>query len=190
MNAVIGQDLRSLRDRPFDLLRELERRSKTALAGVAGDDVSVEEWVGVGFRLGEEQFVVARDKVREIMMVPDHVTRVPGAKDWVTGLANIRGQLLPIVDLKSFLGVGAGLGQRSARVMVANSAAAPVGLVVDGVFGFRRFLASEYDGGTPETILRGEQYLGGSYVRGKNVWPVFNMDALLASEAFKRAALG
>ena len=78
--------LRSLKDHPFDLLREIERRSKTALAGATGQSVDVEEWVGIGFRLGDEQFVVARDRVREVLMVPPFITRVPGAKAWLRGL--------------------------------------------------------------------------------------------------------
>ncbi len=102
--------LRSLKDHPFDLLREIERRSKTALAGATGVDVNVEEWVGIGFRLGDEQFIVSRDSIREVLMVPAFITRVPGARSWVRGLANVRGHLLPIVDLKAFLGAGSNRG--------------------------------------------------------------------------------
>ena len=42
MTSQSDAELRSLRDQPFDLLRELERRSKAALAGALGNDVDVE----------------------------------------------------------------------------------------------------------------------------------------------------
>ena len=133
MAETPGTELRALRDRPFDLLRELERRSKVALAGASGDDVDIdaEEWVGIGFRLADEQFIVARDDIREVLMVPALIARVPGAKPWIRGLANVRGQLLPIIDLKSFLGAGRFSGQRDARVLVMQGRR-PVGRVNRG----------------------------------------------------------
>jgi len=155
MNATIATDLRSLKQHPFDLLQELERRSKAALAGAAGDGVDVEEWVGIAFRLAEEPFIVARNDIREVLMVPDLITRVPGAKSWVLGLANIRGHLLPIADLKAFLGSGANTGHRDSRVLVVNNDEFPVGLIVDEVFGFRRFLAREYSSICAHSVILG-----------------------------------
>mgnify|MGYP001591266606 FL=1 len=91
-------DLAALVEHPFELLREIERRSRAAHAG-HGAGAEPEEWVGVGFRIGEEQFVAGRDQVREVLMLPDTITRVPGAKRWLLGIANLRGQLLPLVDV-------------------------------------------------------------------------------------------
>lgn len=188
MAQAQATDLRSLKDHPFDLLREIERRSKTALAGGAGEDGAVEEWVGIGYRLGDEQFVVARDRVREVLMVPPFITRVPGAKGWIRGLANVRGHLLPIVDLKAFLGSGPNGGNREARVLVLHGIDLPVGLIVDEVYGFRRFLDSERSDKVPRTIIRCEHYLGGAYERGVEAWPVFDVDRLQASTEFQQAA--
>jgi len=181
-------DLRSLKDHPFDLLREIERRSKTALAGASGGDIDVEEWVGIGFRLGDEQFIVARDRVREVLMVPPFITRVPGARSWIRGLANVRGHLLPVIDLQAFLGAGPNSGDRDARVLVLQGIDMPVGLVVDEVYGFRRFLDSERTGEAPNTIIRCDQYLDGAFERGFETWPVFDVDRLQTSAEFQRAA--
>jgi twitching motility protein PilI len=188
MGIGAGTSLRSLRENPFDLLQELERRGKAALAGAAGDDINVEEWVGIAFRLEDEQFVVARDDIREIMLVPSVITRVPGAKPWMRGLANVRGHLLPIVDLKKFLGAGAKSGARESRVLVVQSSEMPVGIIADEVFGFRRFLEQEFTSKTPQTVTRCERYLDGAYKRGDEIWPVFNMDLILNSEEFQSAA--
>ena len=51
--------------------------------------------------------MASREQVREVLMLPDAVTRVPGAKRWLLGIANLRGQLLPLVDVKLLLGSGA-----------------------------------------------------------------------------------
>jgi twitching motility protein PilI len=183
-----GNDLRALREHPFELLRELERRSRLAITGNPGDDASAEEWVGIGLRLGQERFVVAREEIREVLMLPSTLTRVPGAKAWVRGLANVRGHLLPIADLRSFLGGGEVNGERSARVLVAASAEFPVGLVVDEVYGFRRFLQRERVSELPQVTIRGDRYLQGAFRRGLEVWPVFSMNRLLESREFQRAA--
>lgn len=188
MAEAQASDLRSLKDHPFDLLREIERRSKTALAGASGEVIDVEEWVGIGFRLGDEQFIVARDSVREVLMVPAFITRIPGARPWVRGLANVRGHLLPIIDLKWFLGADPNSGNREARVLVLHGVDLPVGLIVDEVYGFRRFLDSELTDEAPRTIIGCDQYLDGTYERGVETWPVFNVDRLQASAEFQQAA--
>jgi twitching motility protein PilI len=188
MNANQRSELRSLKQHPFDLLQELESRSKAALAGAKGEAVNVEEWVGIGFRLADESFIVARDKIREVLMVPELITRVPGAKSWVRGLANIRGHLLPIIDLKAFLGAGTNSGHRDARVLILNSVEFSVGLIVDEVFGFRRFLSREHSSTAPQTIVRCDRYLDGAYERGNETWRVFSVDRLLHSAEFQRAA--
>ena len=94
-------DLASLVEHPFDLLQELERRSRAALAGKGSSGGLSSEWVGVGFRIGDEQFVASRKEVREVLMLPESMTREPGAKRWVLGIANLRGHLLPLIDLKT-----------------------------------------------------------------------------------------
>ncbi|HJP38462.1 MAG: chemotaxis protein CheW [Gammaproteobacteria bacterium] len=188
MVGASGDDLRALRDRPFDLLQELERRSKAALAGAAGTDVDAKEWVGIGFRLADEQFIVARDDIREVLMVPESIARVPGAKSWISGLANVRGHLLPIVDLKSFLGSGRFAGQRDARVLVIKSTDLSVGLIVDEVFGFRRFLESERSDTIPQTLVRCDHFLEGTYERGLENWSIFSVGRLEKSKEFQRGA--
>ena len=84
--------LRGLRDRPFELLKELEKRSRAVTTGAVAEASVGLEWVGVAFRMGGETFLVAREETREVLGYPAVVTRIPGAKSWVKGLANIRGQ--------------------------------------------------------------------------------------------------
>lgn len=180
--------LRSLRERPFELLRELDRRARIAAQGQPDVVASGAEWVGVAFRLGGEAFLIAREETREVLAYPAAVTRVPGARGWIRGLSNVRGQLLPVIDLRSFLGAGATTVSRSSRVLIANHREVPAGLVVDEVMGFRRFYDSEFSSDLPPTLLRCERYLAGAFRRGAEVWPVFSVRALLESPQFMQAA--
>ena len=112
-------DLAKLVEQPFELLAEIERRSRQAHSG-EGAGAMPAEWVGVGFRIGEEQFVATREQVREVLMLPDSMTRVPGAKRWLLGIANLRGHLLPLVDVKLMLGSGRTTLRRNTRVISIN----------------------------------------------------------------------
>src|SRR3954447_1489794 len=180
--------LRSLRDKPFELLRELERLARVVLSGQGRDAANEREWVGVAFRMSAENFLVARDETREVLGFPASITRVPGAKPWIRGIANVRGQLLPIVDLRAFLGGGVTSVTRSSRVLVANHLEVPAGLLVDEVQGFRRFADNEVGVTVPPTIIRCERYLAGAFRRGADGFPVFSLRSLLESTEFVQAA--
>ena len=142
----------------------------------------------MGFRIGEEQFVASREQVREVLMLPDAVTRVPGARRWLLGIANLRGHLLPLIDVKLLLGSGRTTLRRTTRVISVNHREVPAGLVVDEVLGFRRFMDHEFANEAAETIVRCDRFLDGSYQRGDESWPVFNLFDLVESNMFLQAA--
>ena len=180
--------LKSLRDRPFELLAELERRGRAVSASQGNDDAAGREWVGVALRMAGELFLAAREETREVLSVPQSITRVPGAKAWVRGLANVRGQLLPIIDMKQFIGSGVAVLSRNTRIVVVNHREIPAGLLVDEVLGFRRFAESEFSGDVPPTVARCERYLAGCFRRGQEQWPVLSLRTILESQAFAEAA--
>jgi len=189
-STMSGSDntLRSLRDRPFELLKELEKRSRTVVAAAAPDSAAGREWVGVAFRMGGETFLAAREETREVLGYPAVITRIPGSKSWVKGLANVRGQLLPMIDLRQFLGSGVTVPQRNTRVVAVNHREIPAGLIVDEVLGFRRFAEPEFNAEAPPTMIRCEAYLAGAFRRGGEVWPVLNLKNLVESQSFLQAA--
>ncbi|HXW75086.1 MAG TPA: chemotaxis protein CheW [Steroidobacteraceae bacterium] len=181
-------ELRSLRDRPFELLAELERRGRAVSAQVGQEASGGREWVGVALRMAGDLYLAAREETREVLGVPASTTRVPGAKSWIKGLANVRGQLLPIVDLRQFLGSGVTPITRNTRIVVVNHREIPAGLLVDEVLGFRRFAESEFSGDAPPTVARCERYLAGAFRRGNEQWPVLSLRQVLESPAFAEAA--
>ncbi len=181
-------DLRHLRDRPFELLLEIERRSRAAATGQGRESGVGHEWVGVALRIAGEVFLVAREETREVLGLPASITRVPGAKGWIKGLANIRGHLLPLIDLRHYLGSGVTQSGRNTRVLVVNHREVPAGLVVDEVLGFRRFADREFSAEVPPTVVRVDRYLAGAFRRGTEVWPVLSLRSLLESPGFLQAA--
>jgi twitching motility protein PilI len=179
--------LRELRDKPFELLAALERRGRAATA--TPDQAPSREWVGVALRMAGELYLVAREETREVLSVPSQITRVPGAKPWIRGLSNVHGVLLPIIDLRQYLGSGQTPHTRNTRVLVVNHREVPAGLLVDEVLGFRRFADSEFSGAAPPTIVRCETYLAGAFRRGLEQWPVLSLRLLVENPGFLDAAV-
>ena len=178
--------LDSLRDSPFELLLELERRSVRAAAGRGLETGAQTEWVGVAFRIGEHLFVTPRREVREILTYPG-VTKIPGSKGWLKGLANIRGQLLPIIDMNEFFGGEETLPGRATRVVAVNHEDVPAGLLVDEVRGFRRFNGEEMrSASAPAPAFT--PFVTGRFERGEEHWHVLDMTRLVESQTFLQAA--
>lgn len=176
-----------LRDRPFELLQAMEVRSRAAAAGQVGAHDTHVEWTGVGFRIGGNLFVAAREDIREVLTAPE-VTRVPGAKSWLRGLANIRGQLLPIIDLQEFLGGPRTSAGRGSRVIAVNHPDIPAGLLVDEVRGFRRFGETEHGSEVPDLESSYTPFVAGSFQRGEEIWTVMKLRDLVSSPLFLQAA--
>jgi purine-binding chemotaxis protein CheW len=89
---------------------------------------------GVVVRLGTGRFAVSLASVAEVGRVPS-VTRVPGTPVWVAGVANWRGRILPVFDLRSLLGAPESALGTGARLLVLSTDGVSVGLLVDAVEG-------------------------------------------------------
>jgi chemotaxis signal transduction protein len=89
-------------------------------------------------RLGEGRFAVAMPWVAEVGRVPA-VTRLPGMPNWVAGVANWRGRILPVLDLRPLLGADRTPVSRRSRLVVLSTDAATVGLLADAVDGTTAF---------------------------------------------------
>lgn len=178
--------LAALRDRPFELLLGLEEAILGAGTGARRASASL--WVGVAFRLGRYYMICSRTEIKEVITWPG-VSRIPRAKPWLMGLANVRGQLLPVTNMARWAGLGESTVSRASRIIVVNHPEIPAGLLVDQVVGFRRFTSEDAAGSQsttmPDTLA---PFLLGAYERDNETWAVLSLRDLVESEAFLQAA--
>lgn len=86
----------------------------------------------IAFRIGGQQFCVDIRAVREIRGWA-HATPLPQAPSWVKGVINLRGTVLPIIDLGARLGFGATIPSQRHVIIVARVSDKTVGLLVEAV---------------------------------------------------------
>ena len=169
----------------MELLQAIEQRLVGKGAQMmAGQDA----WAGIAVRVGEKRFLVPQDQVREVVELPGY-SRVPGAKPWLMGVANIRGELVPIANINSLLFDGATSLGLNTRIVVLKHEKALVGILVDRVEGLRRFDAGQKqatDGsGFPDSC---QGFLVAAYGDGESALPVFDLFKLVDDAIFQMAA--
>jgi purine-binding chemotaxis protein CheW len=86
----------------------------------------------VVFSVGKEHYGVGIDSVQEILRVPD-ITDVPDAPDFLEGVINLRGKVVPVIDLRKRLNLNGAEKTKLTRVLVAEKGESLVGILVDSV---------------------------------------------------------
>lgn len=84
------------------------------------------------FKLGNEKFGIDIGKVREIITM-QQVTKVPHTHEYIEGIINLRGRVIPIFNIKNKFNFPENVLTRLARIMVAEVAGNTMGMIVDGV---------------------------------------------------------
>ncbi|HXT24824.1 MAG TPA: chemotaxis protein CheW [Candidatus Eisenbacteria bacterium] len=114
----------------------------------------------VGFRIGEETFGVRIGSVREIVRVPE-ITSVPNAQETIEGVINLRGKIIPVVDLRKRFGQIEIVADKKNRILVVELDSKLVGLIVNSASEVLKIPPSEIE--SPGSVFAdGES----SYVTG------------------------
>jgi purine-binding chemotaxis protein CheW len=100
-------------------------------------------------RAGGARFLLPAAQVGEVLRMPD-LTRVPGLPAWVPGVANVRGQVLAVIDLRPLLGLPQDTAAGRPRLLRLDAEGIEVGLRVDAVDG-----VAELDLDQPEPLPPG-----------------------------------
>ena len=173
--------------KPFELLSEYERLSLKHTVKVEQKEIK-DQWSGVGFKLDDVHNAMAIDKIVEVLIITE-TTNIPGIAPWVLGLGNIRGNLIPIVDLKSYLFQKATKTTAHTRMVVIQQVGGQVGLVVDEVFGQKHFIKEQVhqqnQNSEDSTPLK---YVEVAYNEENVIWNVFEDDILINDPSFRNAA--
>ncbi len=170
---------------PFEILRDLDARCRRNSSGLPVAKAVVDDWIGIGFAINDIPLIAKMDEVSEILPPPDTI-RVPGVAHWVKGLANIRGSLMPVLDMNIFLYGQPTQVKKESRILIINKLGVVAALLVDEVFGLRRFKPEEHQPEIMQDAGSMGEYLAGTFVDQVRRWNVFSVEKLARAEQFLR----
>lgn len=177
----------------FELLLQIDQRCRVLAADLPSQPIRQDRWSGIGFRLGEHWYVAPMGEVSEVLHEP-RFTQLPGVKTWVKGVANLRGRLLPIMDLSGFFadqepGHEPSAVRKQRRVLVVEYKEVFAGLMVDEVYGLQHFAQDSLQA-LPANALSATMagFVSGHFQREQS-WQVFSPFALAQSQDFMHVAV-
>jgi len=117
--------------------RVLADHDADGIAAETGQSTMTEEQFVV-FRLGGQDYGLPIAAVEEIARRPDHMTRLPKAPKFIDGVINLRGTVVPVIDLRHRFDLAPGELKPAERILVVGIGATRAGFMVDDVLEIRR----------------------------------------------------
>lgn len=172
---------------PYETLADYERLSLAHVAGLPDQIEAPGLWRGIGFRLGARHMVSSIAEVNEILTMPS-LTVVPGTQTWLLGVANVRGNLVAVIDLRGHIEGERTVTTDATRVLLVRQHGGSVGLLVDEVMGQRSFSDEQRSLAFGEEDERYARYIGEKVQLGEILWGLFSMSALVRTAEFQQAS--
>ncbi|NUM35730.1 MAG: chemotaxis protein CheW [Candidatus Brocadiae bacterium] len=133
----------------------------------------------VTFMLGEEEFAFEISHVKEVIRLPV-MTKVPKAKDFIEGVINLRGNVIPIIDLRKRFHFESHFDPRTTRIIILEIESIMVGGIVDAVLETKTLESSCIE--PPPTAVMGgmeSEYIYGVAKLEDRLISLLNIDKLL-----------
>jgi purine-binding chemotaxis protein CheW len=130
--------------------------------------------------VANERYAIEVGHVREIIRLPA-ITALPGADRAFGGVINLRGRVVPVMDLRRQFGLPEAAPTRLARIVVAETAGAHIGLVVDAVEEVIRLDASAIESTPTLSASAATSHLSGIAQRSDGLLIVLDLDGLVGA---------
>ena len=172
----------------LDILDQIRRATLANAAQLPLKEDVGEQWQGLGYLIGGMRVVSKLGEVSELLAIPS-ITRLPSVKSWVLGVANVRGCLVPIIDLHDFLQIPTTQPPSQWRVLVLESDEMVAGLVVEQSLGIQHFLEESFTSEAQDDLGPLAPYVCGAFRHGGRVYHEVRLKAILEDPRFLEVAL-
>ena len=131
----------------------------------------------VGFVVGEEEYAIPILNIQEIIK-PIEYTRVPSVPDYVLGVFNLRGNVIPLIDLRKRFSLNVTKQSPSTRYIVMKDEDNIAGFVIDRLTEAIRIVRNRIDP-PPETLVKDKGMIYGIGKRDQNILTILKVESLL-----------
>jgi len=151
------------------------------------ENIAVTEKQLVVFDLAGEHYGVDISSVREIIQMQT-VTRVPGSVSFVEGMINLRGIVIPVVDLRKRFGLDSAEHDKDTRIMVMHCKGQDIGMIVDSVTEVLRIQSDSIEPPSSVVTSSDSEYLLGTAKLTDRLVILLDTDRVLSREDIKLIA--
>ncbi|AQW86665.1 purine-binding chemotaxis protein CheW [Campylobacter pinnipediorum subsp. caledonicus] len=157
-------------------LNEVLQKQKKQIEGP--EDTRSEDIIQlVGFVVGDEEYAIPILNIQEIIK-PIEYTRVPSVPEYVLGVFNLRGNVIPLIDLRKRFALNAGKQSSSTRYIVMKDDENIAGFVIDRLTEAIRINRNRIDP-PPETLVKDKGMIYGIGKRDQNILTILKVESLL-----------
>lgn len=128
------------------------------------------------FQLNDQQYALPIHQVQEIVKMTA-ITRVPNTRPYVEGIINLRGNIIPVINMNRRLNLPVSGYDDATRIIVVELKGQKVGIIVDNVTEVGRFTENEVE--PPSVVGDDVDYLNGVVKKENNLWLLLNLEKVL-----------
>ena len=173
---------------PFTILTGLAEKSCVVFIELPPEQATQTHFTGLGFSLLGHRFVAPMDETSELMLVPT-TTRIPGVKNFVLGVGNVRGRLMTVMDLAVFFGKASTLSRAQRRVLATDDEEQLLGFVIDDSYGMQHFPSDAFTEEATDVPEMFTSFVRGEYHVAGIKWPVLSLVALANDPRLEKLAV-
>ncbi len=167
----------------LDLLKDIRRSTFTNAAPLPLKENTQAIWQGLGFQLGGVRLVSPLGEVGEIIQLPK-LAALPVVKPWMRGIANVRGRLIPIIDLHDYFELTPTVQKSQWRVLIVEDADLVAGLIVEQSLGIQHFMQDSFEAVEGEDLSTLAPHVNGAFRHGGRMYYQIDLQTILRDEQF------
>lgn len=139
----------------------------------------------VVFELAGEHYGVDIGDVNTIIRMQD-ITSIPGTSSYVNGVINLRGSIIPVIDLKQRFNLPLGEYTKASRIIVVEANGQMIGMIVDAVAETLRLPADSIELPSPVISSVNSDYIRGVGKQDNRLVILLDLDKVLAKQEFEK----
>jgi purine-binding chemotaxis protein CheW len=132
----------------------------------------------IGLLVGSEEFLLPTVSVREIIMLPP-ITFVPFAPPFIEGIINLRGTILPAINVRKLMGLNRPESISQARTIVVRQDETTIGLIVDRITYVISALSQHVEKQTLPRKGPGSEFIGSICKQGPKIRGILDLTRIL-----------